>query len=159
MRLEPTTTFLKTAICLIGLVILALFLFWLPWLANLSVEMYPEYSYLQYPVLIGMYTTSIPFFFALYQAFQILSYITKNNAFSNLSVKALKHIKYCAIAISIIYVIGSLFLLSQSALHPGIALMGLTIIFASAVIAVFAAVLQKLLKNAIEIKLENELTV
>jgi hypothetical protein len=31
--------------------------------------------------------------------------------------------------------------------------------FASIVIAVFAAVLQKLLKNAIDIKLENDLTI
>jgi len=37
--------------------------------------------------------------------------------------------------------------------------MGLVIIFASVVIAAFAALLQKLLQNAIEIKSENDLTV
>jgi hypothetical protein len=42
---------------------------------------------------------------------------------------------------------------------PGIILIGLVIIFASMVIGVFAAVLQKLLTNAIEIKSENDLTV
>jgi capsular polysaccharide biosynthesis protein len=35
----------------------------------------------------------------------------------------------------------------------------MVIIFASLVIAVFAAVLQKLIKNAIDIKSENDLTV
>lgn len=42
---------------------------------------------------------------------------------------------------------------------PGIIVIGLIIIFASMVIAVFAAVLQKLLKEAIAIKSENDLTV
>ncbi|MGO4375941.1 DUF2975 domain-containing protein, partial [Paenibacillus sp. MCAF20] len=42
---------------------------------------------------------------------------------------------------------------------PGIILVGMVLIFASLVIAVFAAVLQKLLKEAIDIKSENDLTV
>src|SRR5699024_6160794 len=107
-------------------------------------------------ILIGLYITAIPFFIALYQALKLLNYIGNNNAFSELSVKALKHIKYCAVTISILYVIGIIFLISQNASHPGIVLIGLTILFTSAVIAVFTAVLQKLLKNALEIKSEND---
>jgi hypothetical protein len=42
---------------------------------------------------------------------------------------------------------------------PGGIVIGLVIIFASIVIAVFAAVLQKLLRNAIDIKSENDLTI
>ena len=42
---------------------------------------------------------------------------------------------------------------------PGIILIGLVLIFASMVIAVFAAVLQRLLQEAIDIKSENDLTV
>ena len=42
---------------------------------------------------------------------------------------------------------------------PGIIVIGLVIIFASMVIAVFAAVLQRLLQEAIDIKSENDLTV
>ena len=42
---------------------------------------------------------------------------------------------------------------------PGIVMIGLIIIFACMVIAVFAAVLQKLLKNAIAIKQENDYTI
>ncbi|WP_219914085.1 DUF2975 domain-containing protein, partial [Bacillus paranthracis] len=38
-------------------------------------------------------------------------------------------------------------------------IIGMIIIFASMVIAVFAAVLQRLLKDAIDIKSENDLTV
>ncbi len=42
---------------------------------------------------------------------------------------------------------------------PGLILIGMVIICASFVVAVFAAVLQKLLENAIDIKSENDLTV
>lgn len=42
---------------------------------------------------------------------------------------------------------------------PGIMLIGLGIIFASTIIAVFAAVLQRLLQEAIDIKSENDLTI
>ncbi|EGW41794.1 hypothetical protein DOT_0212 [Desulfosporosinus sp. OT] len=42
---------------------------------------------------------------------------------------------------------------------PGLILLGLVITFAPTVIAVFAAVLEKLLKDAIDIKSENDLTV
>ena len=116
---------------------------------------------MKYLVLIDLYATAIPFYFALYQAFKLLSYIDKNKAFSDLSVKALKNIKYCAITISILYVAGMplFFLMADKDDAPGIIVLGLVIIFASIVIAVFAAVLQKLLKDAIDIKSENDLTV
>ncbi|MDM5326781.1 helix-turn-helix domain-containing protein [Neobacillus sp. CF12] len=50
-----------------------------------------------------MYVSAIPFYFALYQAFTLLSYIDKNKAFSEISVKALKKIKnYAAANLSIL---------------------------------------------------------
>jgi len=151
--------FLKATVFVMGMTVFALCIFWLPWLANHTAEMFPEFAYLQYPVLSGLYVTTIPFFFALYQAWQLVTYIEHNNAFSNLSVKSLTSIKYCAIIISILYIIGSLFLMSQNALHPGIAIIGLTIVFASVVIGVFAAVIQQLLNNALDIKSENDFTI
>ncbi|MFS0654772.1 DUF2975 domain-containing protein [Bacillus sp. 179-C3.3 HS] len=154
-----TTLFLKVAVFLIGITVLALCIFMLPWLANDTAEMYPEFAYLQYPILIGLYITAIPFFIALYQALKLLNYIDHHHAFSELSVMALKYIKYCAVTISILYVIGIIFLMSQNASQPGIAVIGFIIIFTSVVIAVFTAVLQKLLKNALDIKSENDLTI
>ena len=100
---QGSTLFLKIAVILIGIPVLALCIFWLP--MNYAAELYPDYAYLQYPILIGVYASAIPFFFALYQALKLLSYIDKNKAFSELSVKALKNIKYCAITISIIYAV------------------------------------------------------
>ncbi|MGO4375915.1 DUF2975 domain-containing protein, partial [Paenibacillus sp. MCAF20] len=101
-----TTLFLKAAVIVIGLPILALCIFVVPEIANYLVEMYPDHSYLQYLVYIVFYGAAIPFYVALYQAFKLLNYIDKNNAFSELSVRVLKNIKYCAIIISCIFVLG-----------------------------------------------------
>jgi len=159
--MKRETLFLKIAVFLIGIPVLALCIFWLPWFSNKAAEHYPKLAYLQYPTLIGVYVTAIVFFVALYMALRLLSYIDKNEAFSDLSVRALKNIKYCAIIISGMYVIGMpvFYLMADLDDAPGIIVIGMVIIFASFVIAVFAAVLQKLLKNAIDIKSENDLTV
>jgi len=151
--------FLKLAVYGIGIIILLLCILALPFLAKHAAEENPEYAHLQYPVLIGLYITAIPFFFALYQALKLLGYIENNNAFSELSVKALGLIKYCASTISILYVVGMILLAVQNALHPGIAVIGFVIFFTSVVIMIFMDVLQELLENVLKIKLENDLTI
>lgn len=153
-----TINFLKVAIFVIGAIILALCLY-LPVLAKDAAEMNPEFAYLQFPVLIGMYIAAVPFFFALLQALKLLRSIETENAFSETAVISLKQIKYCAISISIIYVIGTIALIFLDALHPGIAIIGFAIIFASLVISVFSTLLHELLRSALEIKSENDLTV
>ena len=156
---QGTTLFLKIAVFLIGTPALALCIFGLPWLANNPVN--PDYAHILYPILIGMYVSAIPFSVALYQALRLLSYIDKNEAFSELSVKALKNIKYCAITISTLYVVmlPFIYLVAEKDDAPGLIIIGMGPIFASMVIAVFAAVLQRLLQEAIDIKSENDLIV
>nr|WP_245247347.1 MULTISPECIES: DUF2975 domain-containing protein [unclassified Paenibacillus] len=140
---------------------MALCIFLVPEIGKYTAELYPDMAYLKYLAFIDLYATVIPFYFALYQAFKLLSYIDKNTAFSELSVRALRNIKYCAVTIGTLYVLGMplFYLLAEGDDAPGIIVIGLIMIFASMVIAVFAAVLQKLLKEAIDIKTENDLTV
>lgn len=156
-----TTLFLKAAVILIGIPILALCIFVVPGIANYSAELYPDHTYLKYLVFIDFYAAAIPFYMALYHAFRLLNFIDQNKAFSEYSVHALMRIKNCAITISGIFVVGLplFYLIAERDDAPGIILVGLVLIFASLVIAVFAAVLQKLLKEAIDIKSENDLTV
>jgi len=156
-----STLFLKVTVFLIGLPILALCIFVVPGIANFAAELYPDHAYLKYLVFADLYASAVPFYLALYQSFRLLIYIDRNEAFSELSVRALKNIKYCAVAISILYVAGLplLYLIAEADDAPGVILIGLVIIFASMVIAFFAAVLQRLLKEAIDIKSENDLTV
>jgi hypothetical protein len=148
---QVSTLFLKVVVLLIAIPVLALCIFWVPGFVN----------YLPYSILTGVYATAISYFFALFQALKLLSYIDKNKAFSELSVKALKHIKYCAIIISIIYagLAPLLYPIAEADDAPGLVGFPIIIIFASMVIAVFAAVLQKLLQEAIDIKSDNDLTI
>jgi len=156
---KGTTAFLKIAIFMIGLFVIVFCSFWLPGLASDAEKMNPEYAYLKLPVLLGLYITAIPFFLALNRAWRLLNDIESGNAFSERSVTFLRHIKNCATTIMIMYISGILLLAVNNALHPGIAVVGIIIIFATLVIAVFAAVLQELLRSALEIKEENDLTV
>lgn len=155
-----STFFLKAAVILIGTAVLALGIFVL-----LDLYKYPlntkNHELILYPIIIGIYVTIIPFYFALYQAIKLLCYVDKSNAFSELSVKALKNIKYCAISISIFYATILPVCISYSRKNdfPGLVIIGIFSIYTSAVIAVFAAILQRLLKEAIDIKSENDLTV
>lgn len=144
---------------MVGMSVLALCTFWLPGLANDVAEMNPAYAYLRFPVLIGLDISAIPFSLALYQALKLLKYIDSKNAFSQCSVMSLRHIKNYAMIIIFVYVIGLFFLVQQHALHPGIAIIVLVTIFATLVIAFFAVVLQELLRSALEITAENDLTI
>ncbi|MBT2744256.1 DUF2975 domain-containing protein [Bacillus sp. ISL-77] len=157
---QVTTFFLKIAVIFIGIPVLAFCIFLVPKFGNFAGELYPGIAYMKSLVLIDIYAAAIPFYFALYQAFKLLSYIDKNQAFSELSVKALKNIKCCAITISGLYVLGlPLFRFIAKKVDPPIGFIAIIIIFASLVIAVFAAILQRLLQEAINIKSENDLTV
>ncbi len=103
---QGSTLFLKTAVILMGIPVLAMCIFLVPKIGNFAAELYPDIAYIKYLVFINLYATAIPYYFALYQTFKLLNYIDKNNAFSELSVKALKNIKYSALAISVLYVLG-----------------------------------------------------
>lgn len=112
-------------------------------------------------VIIAMYISAAPFFFALLQALKLLHFIDRNKAFSYASVRALRMIKYSAVAVGIVYLFAlpKLYQLAQREDAPGVMAIGVIVIGASVCIAVFAAVLQKLLFSAISLKKENDLTV
>ena len=152
---QGSTLVLKGVIILIGMAVLALCIFVLP--RGIGSDRTGDYR----PILLGMYVTAVPLFFALFQTLKLLKYIDMNTAFSELSVKALKYIKYCAITISVMYAAGMpyIYLVADRDDAPGVVALGFVIIFASIVVAIFAAVLQKLLEEALAIKSENDLTV
>lgn len=150
-----STIILRGVVILLGLTVLGLCILALP--AGISSDNTGYYR----PILIGLYVPAIPYFFALYQAMKLLGYIDNNKAFSKSSVNALQKIKYCALAITMLFAAGQpyIFYAADRDDAPGVALIGFVIIGASLVIATFAGVLQKLLQNALDIKSENDLTV
>jgi hypothetical protein len=155
-----STIFLQVVILLIGIGALALLL-WEPHLEGRNAHATLFQIYFNDPFLAYAYMTSIAFFVALYQAFKLLGYIGRNEVFSQRSVKALRTIKYCAttIATSIAAAVAYLFIVRPGDDIAGGVAVGLMITFLSAVIATAAAVFEKTLQGAVEIKSENDLTV
>lgn len=156
-----STLFLKLVVFIIGAPVFAFCIFMAPTIAKNVVEGLSGWDYVMLGILTIMYLSAIPFYFALYQAFKLLSYIDQNKAFSELSVGSLRKIKKCAITISSLYVLGLplFYIFAELDDAPGVVIVGMMSVFSPLVIAVFAAVLQRLLQEAINMKSENDLTV
>ncbi len=99
---------------------------------------------------------------ALYKAFKLLGYIRQNLVFSSGSVNTLKSIKYCAIVLSILIALAGLYikLFHNKEDDPaGFLAICIAGTFISIVVATAAAIFEKLLQNAIDMKSENDLTI
>lgn len=148
-------------IVLIGIGALALLL-WEPHLEGVNAHATTLYQiYFDDPFLVLVYIGSIPFFIALYQAFTVLGYARQNKIFSQAAVKALRTIKYCAIIIIGFVVVEEIFIMLNHGSDDaaGGVFMGVLITFGSIVIATAAAMFERVLQNAVDIKSENDLTV
>lgn len=158
---RSSTIFLQVVIVLIGIGVLALML-WEPHLEGRNARATLFEIYFKDPFLAYAYTASIAFFVALYQAFKLLSYIGANEVFSQRSVKALRTIKYCALTL-VAFIVGAeaYFFIVQRGKEDiaGGVVIGLVMMFVSVVAATAAAVFERLLQSAVEIKSENDLTV
>ena len=156
---KSSTIFLQVVIVLIGIGALALMLrFPLTEGRAVNLDLFSIYAD---PFIVYMYL-AIAFFVALYQAFKLLGYIGQNKVFSLSSVKALRNIKYCAIVLSILIVMAGLYIRIFHAKDDdpaGFLAMCIVTTFISILIATAAAVFERTLQNAVDLKSENDLTV
>ena len=156
---RSSTAFLQTVIVLIGIGALALML-WEPHIEGRNAHATPFEIYFKDPFLAYAYVASIPFFVALYQAFKVLGYAGQNTLFSPEAVKALRTIKYCALAIIGFVTVSVLFMISGDRDdRPAGVFMRVLIAFPSIVVATAAAMFERVLQNAVDLKSENDLTV
>jgi len=154
-----STIFLQVVIVLIGIGALALML-WEPHIEGRNAHATLFEIYFKDPFLAYAYIASIPFFVGLYQAFKVLGYVRKDKTFSQATLKALRTIKYCAIAIIGFVAVGVIFLINgDKDDRPAGVFMRILIAFPSIVVATAAAILERILQNAVDIKSENDLTV
>src|SRR6266498_5534715 len=129
---RTSTVFLQVIVVLIGIGVLALML-WEPHIEGRNVHATLFEIYFKDPFLALVYVGSIPFFVALYQAFKVLGYAGQNKIFSQAAVKALRTIKFCAIAIIGFVVVEEIFImLNHGSDDPaGGVFMGVLITFGS----------------------------
>jgi len=146
---------------LIGIGALALML-WEPHLEGRNAHATPFEIYFKDPFLAYAYLASIAFFVALFQAFKLLGHVGQNRVFSLESVRALRTIKRCAMALVVMIAAAVAYIFiamrGKDDIAGGVAV-GVVLIFVSVVIGTAAAVFERLLQTAVDIKSENDLTV
>src|SRR3989344_1452699 len=154
---KGSTLFLKFVICLIAIGVLA-GMIWFPPTegAARNLDLISIYTN---PFIIYIYIGSTPFFVGLYQAFKLLNFIDANKAFSQDAVNTLKNMKLASLSFIGFITVAELYLrfFVQGDDIAGPTALGIVISFASIIIATAAAISQKLLQNAVDIKSENDL--
>jgi len=156
---RSSTAFLQSVIVLIAIGALALLL-WEPHVEGRNAHATVFEIYFKDPFLAYAYLGSIPFFVALYHGFKVLGCAGQNQAFSQVAVKSLRTIRFCAIAMIGFVAVGEIFILmSDSDDRAGGVFMGVLITFGSIVMATAAATFERILQNALDLKSENDLTV
>ncbi len=144
--MKVSRIFLQAAVAFIGLGALALML-WVPPHEGRNANAALSAVYFKDPFLAYVYMGSIPFFYGLFQAFKVLGYIGRNEAFSPNTVKALRVIRRCALATAGLAAGAVIFIrvTAGSAEDPaGFVLPGAFAVFASLAAASAATVLENI---------------
>ncbi|MDE5051681.1 DUF2975 domain-containing protein [Niallia taxi] len=154
---QGSVTFLKVVVFLVGIAVLALCIYWMPVLTIKDLKAHPGGDYTLYPLLVCAYGVCITFFIALFQVYKLLTYIGRDNAFSELALTSLKRIKKCAFTAIFFLLLMIISLKVISAINEddvagpiSISLMG---ILATCIITAIVDVLQKPLKHFLDEKL------
>jgi hypothetical protein len=153
--------FLRAVIVLVGVGVLA-GLIWEPQVEGRNAHADLLTIYLRDPFLAYVYVGALPFFFGLYQAFQLLGFVGRGQACSPGAVTAVRRLKYSAVAV-VCFIVGAevyiLFGPNAGDDRAGGVAMGVFTGFPCLVAATAAAVLERVLQNAVDLKSENDLTV
>ena len=144
----------QAVIVLIGIGTLALIL-WEPQLEGRNAHATFFEIYFNDPFLAYAYFASINFFVALYQAFKLMGYLGRNELLSQRSVKALRTIKYCSLAL-VAFIMGAeayLFIVQRGKddIAGGVAV-SLFLLLIAVGMATAAAVFERRLRLAVDKK-------
>lgn len=151
--------FLQAAVAVVAVIALVVLLIE-PHFEGRNVDATWTQIYFGDPFLAYAYAGSIPFFAALRQAFKALDLAGSSQAFSQATLKSLRIIRNCALAMIGVVVAGVAMLLSNANEdRPPLIAMGVIGVFCASVAAAAAATLERVVRKAVELKSENDLTV
>lgn len=142
--------FLNGLVLLI-LVLLAITCFTLSFLVDAYLKMAGIQMSGTLSLKIFLYATAIPFFILLFMVKRLCKSVLQNRAFSPSSITSLNIISICAFVDCFLYVIGTFWILRN--------LLSLTLMVAAFMIGLVGLVLAQLMKTAVELKEENDLTI
>lgn len=125
---------LKGLLYVLGGIVLVFCVFALPYFAKEAASEFPEVAYLHYPILLGLYATAVPFFYAIYETIVMLGIIEKESIASKQLVPGFKRIQYCGILIVLLYSAGIVLLSVANALIPMLLLIGGGVLLITAIV-------------------------
>ena len=105
--------------------------------------------------ILYVYTASIPFFVALFLAFQLVRYSRKSSLFSLAAVEAIKRIRYCIIVFSLFTFLAGIFILvfhDKEDDPAGFISLCIFTILLSTLVAITASVFEKKVRKGIDLK-------
>lgn len=153
-----STRFLQALTVLLGIAVLVLLL-WEPRIEGRNANASTAAIYLHDPFLAYVYLGSIPFFVALYSVVRLLNWIGSPDAFSRRTIEAARLIRICA-RTTIGFILGAVvYLLVFGEERPPAIFIGSIAVVGFLAVASSAAVFEKLLERAADLKHENDLTV
>jgi hypothetical protein len=144
---RSSAAFLQGLIVLVGACAFA-FLLWEPHLEGRNAHATVLEIYFKDTFLAYAYLASSAFFIGLYQAFKLLGYVRQDKTYSPESVKALRTIKHCALALIGFVAVSVVFMRfeDEDDRPPGV-FMRLLVLVPSIAVATAAANLGKLLAH------------
>jgi hypothetical protein len=157
---RTSIVFLQAVIVLFGIVVLAIMIR-MP-LTEGRAENLDLFSIYADPLILYVYAASTAFFIELYKAFKLLGYIGQNQVFSSNAVKSLRSIKHCAILLCVLIILAGVYIRvfhHEEDDPAGFIALCLMATLASFVVATAAAIFERILQNAVDMKSENDLTI
>lgn len=122
----------------------------LPYLANYYLSS-RSLDNVSIATLIFIYTTIVPFLLILCSVIKLSKNLMKDDSFLRENLNELKVITICSFVDFIIYLIGTTFIFKN--------LVCFVLTFATLMVFIISYVIKELIKNGIEIKEENDLTI
>ena len=152
--------FLQVALVLFGLVVLALLIV-MPLKEGRAQDL-DLWSVYTDPFILFGYAASIAFFVGLYYGIRLLHRIGNNSLFSPPSGKLLRTMRVCTLILGLCVVLAGMYI--RLFHHPdddpaGFLALCIAVTFALLVVTAAISVVEKLLRKAIELQSENELTI
>ena len=152
---RSATLLLRAVLVLVGIGALG-FLIWEPQVEGRNAHATLFAIYFNDPFLAYAYVGSVPFFVGLYQAFKVLGNVARDGPHSPSTARALRTIRYCALAVIGFVAVGEVFIiLDDSDDRAGGVFMGVLVSFFSLVVAATMAVLERRLHNGAAMRASN----
>lgn len=147
-------------ITVVGAALLAVVcIFFIPSVGKRVAFYNPEFAYLYWPCLVTVWLSALAVLYACFLLWEMAGAIGREQTFSEENARRLKIISRLALGDVLLYAVLTVFLLIVGAMHPGILLFFIGILFIGIAIAVIAAMLSYMVEKGTAMQQENDLTI